>query len=168
LLVKIYQLVRSLKYLRLWCWIQWRIKSILRKQISTIIHSRSHDSLCLHAEAYWVSNWPYTPPLLENGNGNGNGHLNGSGKPPSTTQAVILGLGSMFNHSNKQQNVGWERDLTHLLVTYTALRDIRKGEELCISYGSRLTFKDMDGDGDSFEMEPDDMEEWLNYTDLID
>ncbi|TVY50044.1 SET domain-containing protein [Lachnellula occidentalis] len=116
----------------------------------------------------YTYNWPYTPPQLENGNGNGNSHVNGSGKPPSTTQAVVLGLGSMFNHSNRQQNVGWERDLTHCLVTYTALRDIREGEELCISYGSRLTFKDMDGDDDSFEREPDDMEEWLYYTDLID
>lgn len=49
----------------------------------------------------------------------------------------------MFNHAI-DQNVGWERDTKHLLVTYKALRDIPAGEELCISYGPRLTFKDVD------------------------
>lgn len=56
-------------------------------------------------------------------------------------QAVIFGLGSMFNHA-MDQNVGWERDTDRLLVTYRSLRDISAGEELCISYGPRLTFKD--------------------------
>lgn len=61
-----------------------------------------------------------------------------------TGQAVILGLGSMFNHS-RDQNVGWERDEAQKLITYKALRDIGAGEELCISYGDRLTFADADG-----------------------
>lgn len=59
-------------------------------------------------------------------------------------QAVILGLGSMFNHSTRDQNVVWERDSDRLIMTYRALRDIEAGEELCISYGSHLTFKDAD------------------------
>jgi hypothetical protein len=46
-------------------------------------------------------------------------------------QAVIFGLGSMFNHSAQEQNVGWERDTDRLIVTYLALRDIAAGEELC-------------------------------------
>jgi hypothetical protein len=46
-------------------------------------------------------------------------------------QAVILGLGSMFNHSAQDQNVVWERDTERLIITYTALRDIPVGEELC-------------------------------------
>lgn len=37
----------------------------------------------------------------------------------------------MFNHSSKMQNVGWKRDVENLLITYTALRDIKAGEELC-------------------------------------
>jgi len=49
----------------------------------------------------------------------------------------------MFNHA-VDQNVGWERDLKKLIVTYTALRDIEAGEELCISYGARLTFEDVE------------------------
>lgn len=59
------------------------------------------------------------------------------------TQAVIFGLGSMFNHA-RDQNVGWNRDVERLLVTYQTLRDVKVGEELCISYGDRLTFKDAD------------------------
>jgi uncharacterized protein len=45
----------------------------------------------------------------------------------------------MFNHSTQHQNVGWTRDLENELVIYRALRDIVKGEELCISYGDHLT-----------------------------
>jgi len=70
----------------------------------------------------------------------------------------------MLNHSSLHQNVGWERDLENLIVTYTTLRDIKAGEELCISYGPRLTFKDAD-----FDPEPDP-DEWteLQNIDLID
>lgn len=60
------------------------------------------------------------------------------------TQAVIFGLGSMFNHSTQHQNVGWKRDLDRQLIVYCALRDIEEGEELCISYGDHLTFIDAD------------------------
>ncbi|KAL1797432.1 hypothetical protein ACET3X_004038 [Alternaria dauci] len=59
-------------------------------------------------------------------------------------QAVIFGLGSMFNHSTQEQNVGWMRDAQRGMITYRALRDIPAGEELCISYGSHLTFTDAD------------------------
>ncbi|KAJ4520041.1 SET domain-containing protein 7 [Exophiala dermatitidis] len=61
------------------------------------------------------------------------------------TQALALGLGSMFNHSIRQQNVGWKRNTETDVIVYTALRDIKAGEELCISYGSaRLWFDDAD------------------------
>jgi SET domain-containing protein len=82
------------------------------------------------------------------------------------TQALILGLGSMFNHSTLNQNVGWERDIKNLLITYTTLRDIKQGEELCISYGQRLTFKDVDEE--DMEAEPEDWAEVLNIIDMID
>jgi SET domain-containing protein len=87
-------------------------------------------------------------------------------KPPTTTQAIVLGLGSMFNHSTLRQNVGWERDLKRLLVTYTALRDIKVGEELCISYGSRLTFKDTDQE--ELNNEPEDWTEIMGIIEFID
>ncbi|KAK1908556.1 hypothetical protein P3342_009406 [Pyrenophora teres f. teres] len=77
---------------------------------------------------HYTYNWP-----IKDMNGNN-----------QTAQAVIFGLGSMFNHSTQEQNVGWMRDLRRQIITYRALRDIRRGEELCISYGSHLTFKDAD------------------------
>jgi uncharacterized protein len=88
-----------------------------------------------------------------------------SPKLPTTTQAIIFGLGSMFNHSNLHQNVGWERDLKNLLITYTTLREIKAGEELCISYGSRLTFKDTEAES---EKDPDDWTALQNIIDSID
>ncbi|RDW91525.1 hypothetical protein BP5796_02690 [Coleophoma crateriformis] len=100
----------------------------------------------------YTYNWPYTPPQPTDGS------TNQDTKTPTTTQAVILGLGSMFNHSTMRQNVGWRRDVKNLLMTYMTLRDVREGEELCISYGSRLTFRDTDaeelasGDEDENEM----------------
>lgn len=82
----------------------------------------------------------------------------GGGRPAQTTQAVVFGLGSMFNHSRLRQNVGWTRDLERRLVVYRALRDVAAGEELCISYGSRLTFVDTDGeDGEEGEERAEDV-----------
>ncbi|KAH8779214.1 hypothetical protein F5882DRAFT_329482 [Hyaloscypha sp. PMI_1271] len=107
----------------------------------------------------YTYNWPYTPPAKT-------AQSSGSKTPPVQTQALIFGLGSMFNHSNLQQNVGWERDVKNLLITYTALRDIKKGEELCISYGPRLTFKDVEEE--NLETSPEDWTEVLNIIDLID
>jgi SET domain-containing protein len=72
----------------------------------------------------------------------------------------------MFNHSNLHQNVGWERDLTNLIITYITLRDIKAGEELCISYGQRLTFKD--AEEEDSENGPEDWTDVLNIIDLID
>ncbi|KAI1617582.1 hypothetical protein EDD36DRAFT_459266 [Exophiala viscosa] len=67
----------------------------------------------------------------------------------TTIQALALGLGSMFNHSTRAQNVGWKRNTETEVIVYTALRDIKAGEELCISYGhARLWFKDADADAD--------------------
>ncbi|EXJ79816.1 hypothetical protein A1O3_08101 [Capronia epimyces CBS 606.96] len=66
------------------------------------------------------------------------------------TQALALGLGSMFNHSLRGQNVGWKRNTETDVIVYTTLRDIKAGEELCISYGSaRLWFDDADASPDA-------------------
>ncbi|KAG0055191.1 hypothetical protein BGZ83_009367 [Gryganskiella cystojenkinii] len=70
--------------------------------------------------------------------------------------ALALGLGSMFNHSNKP-NVGFQRDFANKVIRYTTLREIKENEELCISYGPNLWFPDMEeeenegdkGDADS-------------------
>jgi uncharacterized protein len=73
----------------------------------------------------------------------------------SSRQALALGLGSMFNHS-RRPNVAWERDISSLSIRYFALRDINGGEELCISYGPKLWFDDVDGPSeDTVENEND-------------
>ena len=56
---------------------------------------------------------------------------------------MSLGLGSIFNHSTREFNVIWARDLEEQVIEYRAVRDVGIGEELCISYG-RLWFKDTD------------------------
>ena len=61
------------------------------------------------------------------------------------SQAIALGLGSLFNHSASGQNVGFERNLNMQCITYTALKDIQPKEELCINYG-RIWFQDADED----------------------
>ncbi|USP76775.1 hypothetical protein yc1106_04049 [Curvularia clavata] len=77
---------------------------------------------------HYTYNWPQTDAYGNN----------------QVAQAVVFGLGSMFNHSTQEQNVGWIRDLGRKIIVYRALRDIPAGQELCISYGSHLTFKDAD------------------------
>jgi SET domain-containing protein len=108
------------------------------------------------------SNWPYT--LSKQQEKNALRNQNGISKIPTMTQAIILGLGSMFNHSVPNQNVGWERDVARQSMTYTALRDIKKGEELCISYGQRLTFRDTE---EPVHQDSDDWTEVMNYIDFI-
>lgn len=94
-----------------------------------ILSPTENKSHIEHTELYhYTYNWPVP------------------GQPP--TQAVIFGLGSMFNHSLRDQNVGWKRDLEREVVVYRALRDIAVGEQLCISYGDRLTFVDADAAAD--------------------
>lgn len=69
---------------------------------------------------------------------------------------MVFGLGSLFNHSVRHQNVGWTRDVARQMITYHALRDIKAGEELCISYGNHLTFEDADANEQSDDEEADD------------
>lgn len=47
---------------------------------------------------------------------------------------IVLGYGSLYNHA-KVPNVSYSRDLEALAMTYTALRNIREGDELLIDYG---------------------------------
>jgi hypothetical protein len=74
----------------------------------------------------YTYNWPYTPKTKDEAESTAN-------PPPASTQAVVFGLGSMFNHSTLHQNIGWKRDLENLVIRYITLRDIKAGEELCIS-----------------------------------
>ena len=74
----------------------------------------------------------------------------------TVTQALALGLGSIFNHSTYNQNVAWERNIDAQTITYRALRDIELGEELCVSYGSRLWFIDSEANQEVFDEGKDD------------
>jgi hypothetical protein len=89
---------------------------MLQRPRSTIIHSE-WLRYSLSTSLTRLSNWP-----IVDSDGN-----------KKVAQAVILGLGSMFNHSMHEQNVIWERDTERQIITYRALRDIPIGEELCES-----------------------------------
>lgn len=83
------------------------------------------------------------------------------------TQAIALGLGSMFNHSSLQQNVTWSRDLIARTIIYTAIKDINPGDELCISYGNaRLWFKDADISEDDKQSANGDEFHQAGFTEL--
>ncbi|KAF2872682.1 hypothetical protein BDV95DRAFT_393327 [Massariosphaeria phaeospora] len=101
-----------------------------------------------HTSLYhYTYNWPVVDPM---------------GKT-RVAQAIVFGLGSMFNHSTEEQNVSWERDTERLIITYRTLRDTAAGEELCISYGAHLTFEDADNAAPPV---PEDVIEQLNQIQL--
>ncbi|CAM6081541.1 unnamed protein product [Calypogeia fissa] len=87
--------------------------------------------------------------------------------------ALALGLGSIFNHS-REPNVGFVRDVVEGVIRFVTLRDVEAGEELCISYGKRLWFKEEGGsgsgsvgDGDDEEVE-ETAEAFLGSIELVD
>lgn len=51
------------------------------------------------------------------------------------TMALALGLGSLFNHHPTSANVSYELDKTTHSIRYRTVRQIQRGEELCICYG---------------------------------
>lgn len=55
--------------------------------------------------------------------------------------AVALGLGSMFNHSNKN-NVGFIKRKDRNIIEYYTLEEVEAETELCIHYGPHLWFDD--------------------------
>ncbi|HEX8353551.1 MAG TPA: SET domain-containing protein [Pyrinomonadaceae bacterium] len=53
----------------------------------------------------------------------------------AATQALALGYGSLYNHSNPS-NLRYETDREALLMRFVAVRDIRPDEELTINYNA--------------------------------
>ena len=119
----------------LWLFYLSKILMILRLLCSTIILCELLSSCLYFFNLTRNSNWPFQDQR--------------TGKKRKT-QAVVLGLGSLFNHnSSYRQNVGWKRNLKSQSIIYTALRDINAGEELCISYGAHVWFEVKGEDEDS-------------------
>ena len=52
----------------------------------------------------------------------------------ATDYLVVMGYGMMYNHSD-DANSEWEIDKDNRFVRFTALRDIRAGEEIFQNYG---------------------------------
>ncbi|KAA1469766.1 hypothetical protein DENSPDRAFT_816959, partial [Dentipellis sp. KUC8613] len=72
--------------------------------------------------------------------------------------ALALGLGSLFNHSNTP-NVSYIIESATDSIRYITSRAIEPGEELCIFYGHKLWFDDIDAAAAGSpvaENEPDD------------
>ncbi len=51
--------------------------------------------------------------------------------------ALSLGYGAMYNHDNPA-NMQYRADKTNSLLIYSALRDIREGEELTVNYDDAI------------------------------
>ena len=61
---------------------------------------------------------------------------------PNGDKMLAFGYGSMFNHHAKRPNVDFRLDREETVIRYFAGKDIAKGEELFIYYGSKLWFED--------------------------
>lgn len=57
------------------------------------------------------------------------------------------------------------RDVSKGVVIYRTLQDVRKGDELCISYGDRLTF--VDADAKQVDSDDEDENAALSRIDLV-
>jgi uncharacterized protein len=95
--------------------------------------------------AHYTYTWPAEGDTIDKPGRNAINSLasDNTGLPKQSRQALALGLGSMFNHQ-RIPNIAWERDIPRQTIRYYTLRDIAEGEELCISYGPKLWFADVD------------------------
>jgi SET domain-containing protein len=49
---------------------------------------------------------------------------------------IALGFGSIYNHSNENNNIDWEINEEKRMMTFTAIKDIKINEELMFNYQS--------------------------------
>ena len=64
--------------------------------------------------------------------------------------SIALGYGSLYNHSF-DPNADWKQNFKSDWMVYTALKDIKKGEEILVNYN-----------GEPDDMTPIDWSEWYN------
>jgi hypothetical protein len=123
----------------------------------------AHYTYTWPAEEDIVTSEPQSP-VLSSTSGTVSSSTSGDvAAPKCPRQALALGLGSMFNHK-RVPNVAWERSIATQSIRYFTLRDIEEGEELCISYGPKLWFVDVDGS----EEDPDGDDAFLSKVDIFE
>jgi hypothetical protein len=84
--------------------------------------------------------------------------------PGPRPHALALGIGSLFNHHH-DPNTFYKRDIQQGCIRFYTLRPVKAGEELCISYGSVLWFKNAD-QVDTMEEETE--QDIFNGLDIFD
>ncbi len=57
----------------------------------------------------------------------------------SSTHAIVLGFGSIYNHSDNN-NATWTTDLNRNCYIFRAIKDIQPGEEICTNYMKQVNF----------------------------
>jgi len=60
-------------------------------------------------------------------------------KNSSDSYALVLGYGSIFNHS-EENNAAWETDPSGYKFIFYATQDIHPGEEICTNYLKEIDF----------------------------
>ena len=66
---------------------------------------------------------------------------------------VALGHGSLFNHDSKSPNINFEVDADLCLIRYrTSFKEVKVGEELCISYGSKVWWDDSESESEDEDL----------------
>jgi hypothetical protein len=75
---------------------------------------------------------------------------------PSGNKLLALGYGSLFNHSSSRPNVDYRVSNNESIRFHSGHQPILQGEELCISYGSKLWFEDADGSAEEDSSDDDD------------
>tara|TARA_Y100000592_G_scaffold100145_1_gene178835 strand:- start:3819 stop:4199 length:381 start_codon:yes stop_codon:yes gene_type:complete len=49
---------------------------------------------------------------------------------------IALGFGCIYNHSSKNPNIDWDIDSDERIMRFTAIKDIKAGDELMFDYQS--------------------------------
>jgi len=49
---------------------------------------------------------------------------------------IALGFGSIYNHSKEKENISWDINEKKRIMVFTAIKNIKKGEELLFNYKS--------------------------------
>ncbi|KAI0036493.1 cytidine deaminase-like protein [Vararia minispora EC-137] len=81
--------------------------------------------------------------------------------------AIALGLGSLFNHS-QEPNVSFSLDPLTESIRYTTTRSVLPDEELCIFYGHKLWFKDINANEGVSEATEDTDDGWGGLSVMAD